>query len=430
MSGIASVASFFVSRVDTKVDARLPEDSPLRGKVAIANARMAYKLFKEIFSGPRWERLAAAGARVQRPLWASTGTKNPAYSDVLYVDELVAPHTVNTMPEATLQAFLDHGRARPTVEAGFAAAEETLQQAAAAGIDLEAVTSELLEEGLASFAKDFARLLEEIEKRLGVRTTRARHGGNLDGLSDAVIGRLESFRKEAVVRRVWAGDHTLWKPQPDGITDRLGWLNVIDPMMEETDRLRGFAREVAADGCETAVLLGMGGSSLAPEVLSSTFGTAPGALKLQVLDTTDPATIRAVEETCRSAKDALHRRQQVRHDDRDALAARLLLGEAARRRPLHRHHGRRARRSSALARERGFRTAFLNPPDIGGRYSALSYFGLVPAALIGVDLDQLLDRGARDAARLPPQRAGRGEPGRAGWAPSLGEARASPAATS
>ncbi len=133
VSSIASVASFFVSRVDTKVDARLPEDSPLRGKVAIANARMAYKMFKEIFSGPRWERLAAAGARVQRPLWASTGTKNPAYSDVLYVEELVAPHTVNTMPEATLQAFLDHGRVRPTVEPGFAEAEETLRQAATAG---------------------------------------------------------------------------------------------------------------------------------------------------------------------------------------------------------------------------------------------------------------------------------------------------------
>jgi transaldolase len=112
---VASVASFFVSRVDTKVDQRLPEDSRLRGRVAIANACLAYERFREIFSGPRWENLAAAGARLQRPLWASTGTKNPAYSDVVYVEGLVAPDTVNTMTQATLRAFLDHGRVRSTL---------------------------------------------------------------------------------------------------------------------------------------------------------------------------------------------------------------------------------------------------------------------------------------------------------------------------
>ncbi len=109
----ASVASFFVSRVDTAVDALLPENSTLRGKIAVANAKMAYRRFREIFSGERWEQLAAAGARAQRPLWASTGTKNPAYSDVLCVEELVGPDTVNTMPQATLDAFRDHGRVRP-----------------------------------------------------------------------------------------------------------------------------------------------------------------------------------------------------------------------------------------------------------------------------------------------------------------------------
>jgi transaldolase/glucose-6-phosphate isomerase len=167
LSEVASVASFFVSRVDTKVDAQLPDDSPLRGKLAVANAQVAYGRFKKISSGPRWEKLASAGARVQRPLWASTGTKDPAYSDVLYVEELVARDTVNTMPEATLKAFLEHGRVRPAVEEGLAAAGETLKQAAAAGIDLRAVTDQLLEEGLAAFAKDFERLLEEIGKTWG-----------------------------------------------------------------------------------------------------------------------------------------------------------------------------------------------------------------------------------------------------------------------
>lgn len=164
---IASVASFFVSRVDTKVDALLPEDSPLRGKVAIANAWLAYSRFQESLSGPRWKKLAAAGAHPQRPLWGSTGTKNAAYSDILYVEGLMAPQTVNTLPEATLKAFLDHGTPGSMAKTGMSEAEGTLRQAGDAGVDLQAVTDGLLVEGLASFGKDFASLLEEIGQRLG-----------------------------------------------------------------------------------------------------------------------------------------------------------------------------------------------------------------------------------------------------------------------
>ena len=160
---VASVASFFVSRVDTKVDQKLPAGSNLRGKVAIANARRAYALFQRIFAGPRWTALAEAGARVQRPLWASTGTKNPAYSDVLYVEELVAPDTVNTMPEATFQAFLDHGRVRPAIEEGMTGSTAVIEEARAAGIDLKAITAELLDEGLAAFEKDFQSLLAAVD---------------------------------------------------------------------------------------------------------------------------------------------------------------------------------------------------------------------------------------------------------------------------
>jgi transaldolase len=163
---IASVASFFVSRVDTAVDALLPENSPLRGKIALANAKMAYRRFREIFSGERWEQLAAAGARLQRPLWASTGTKNPAYSDVLYVEELIGPDTVNTMPQATLDAFRDHGRVRP------AAVAERVEEAASiiaslpeAGIDLAAITAKLVEDGIGAFEIDLAKLLSMIEEK-------------------------------------------------------------------------------------------------------------------------------------------------------------------------------------------------------------------------------------------------------------------------
>jgi len=163
VDNIASVASFFVSRVDTAVDSQLPADSPLRGKVAIANARLAYRHFMERHSGARWEKLKAAGARVQRPLWASTGTKNPAYSDVLYVESLVAEHTVNTMPEATIHAVLDHGHVKPSVIDAIPAAERDLAAAKAAGIDLDAVTAKLLVDGLASFQADFTKLLDRVE---------------------------------------------------------------------------------------------------------------------------------------------------------------------------------------------------------------------------------------------------------------------------
>jgi transaldolase len=138
---IASVASFFVSRVDTKIDALLPADSPLRGRVAIANAHLAYGRYRHRFADERWQPLSAAGARPQRPLWASTGTKEPAYSDVLYVEELIAPDVVNTMPEATLRAFADHGDTTPSLSQSTTQAQQTLRAAQHTGIDLPAITA-------------------------------------------------------------------------------------------------------------------------------------------------------------------------------------------------------------------------------------------------------------------------------------------------
>jgi transaldolase len=167
---IASVASFFVSRVDTEVDKRLdklgtPAAKALLGKAAVANARLAYALFLERFSGRRWDALAAKGARVQRPLWASTGTKNPAYSDVKYVETLIGPDTVNTLPPATLDAFRDHGKVARTVDAGIDEARSTVASLAAAGVDLRVVTDQLLVEGLASFQKSFDTLVAGIEAK-------------------------------------------------------------------------------------------------------------------------------------------------------------------------------------------------------------------------------------------------------------------------
>jgi transaldolase len=170
LSQVSSVASFFISRVDTEVDRRLDEIGTdealaLRGTAAVAQGHLAYKAFLATFSGPRWTALAARGARVQRPLWASTGTKNPAYSDVLYVDTLIGPDTVNTLPETTLEAFADHGTLARTVDAGFAAAEDTWAALAAVGVDMDDVSAKLEREGVDSFMKSFDELLEALQQK-------------------------------------------------------------------------------------------------------------------------------------------------------------------------------------------------------------------------------------------------------------------------
>ena len=167
LSTVASVASFFVSRVDTETDRRLPEGSPLRGLAAVANAKLAYELFRQEFSGPRWEALAAMGARLQRPLWASTSTKNPAYAPTLYVDELIGPDTVNTLAPASIEALQQgEGNQRPdTVTEGVAAAHQAMTDLAAAGVDIDDVTDVLEREGVDSFAASFTDAFGTIEKR-------------------------------------------------------------------------------------------------------------------------------------------------------------------------------------------------------------------------------------------------------------------------
>jgi transaldolase/glucose-6-phosphate isomerase len=392
LTACAGVASFFVSRVDTKVDGMLPEGSPLRGKGAVANARRAYRRFKEIFSGERWERLAAAGARPQRPLWASTGTKNPAYSDVLYVEELIAPQTVNTMPEATLRAYLDHGRLATMDGRALEEAEITLDAIAAEGVDLKQVTAQLLDEGLKAFRDDFQKLLDSIAEALSrpPESPRVPHRAAIGPLGAGVNRRLAEMKEGRIAERIWAKDHAVWKPDPAEISNRLGWLDVVDQMLDQTGGLRSFAEDVSSQGYRTAVLLGMGGSSLGPEVLMSTFGSAPPALELRVLDSTHPAAVRRLEESIDPDRTLFI----VASKSGTTTEALCHMEYFWQRRPDGAHFIAITDPGTpleALARERKFRRTFLAPPEIGGRYSVLSYFGLVPAALIGADLDGLLD---------------------------------------
>jgi len=393
LDGIVSVASFFVSRVDTAVDEQLDEGSPLRGRVAIANAQRAYHRFQRIFSGERWERLAAAGAKVQRPLWASTSTKNPAYSDVRYVEELVGPDTVNTVPEATLNAFRDHGVVRRTaVIDGEEAAESVLSSLPGSGIDLDAITDRLVEDGVQAFQTDLDKLLGVIERELEkARAAEPRAPSALGPIAGAVDDRLASLERDDVVARIWRKDHTVWRPDPTEIDDRLGWLGLGEQMRTHVHDLQRFATDVTQDGIDTAVLLGMGGSSLAPEVLRETLGVRDGFLDLTVLDTTHPAAIARLDAsldlartlfivssksggTIETLSQFAHFFERTGHNGSQFVA---ITDPGS---PLE-----------TLAQARGVRRVFLNPPDIGGRYSALSLFGLVPAALIGADLDELLE---------------------------------------
>ncbi len=407
---VASVASFFVSRVDTSVDRKLgeigtPEALALRGQAAIANARMVYRRFREIFNGASFAALRNRGARVQRPLWASTGAKNPAYSDVLYVEQLIGADTVNTVPPATLDAFRDHGRvAGNTVEQGQAEAEETLKRLAKLGIDLNAITESLQADGVSSFAASFEQLLGALEeKRKGLLAGQAtREQLNVGSYQGKVEERLQAWQKDRFACRLWQKDPTLWSSQPaPELTDRLGWLNLPEQMHEQLDELAGFAQQAKADGIRHVVVLGMGGSSLAPEVFQQSFGNAPAHPALIVVDSTHPAAVRDVEKRI----DLLHTLFLVSSKSGttgETLSFFRYFWERVSR--LTGTPGRHfvaitdpATPLEKVAMERKFRRTFSAPPEVGGRYSALSVFGLVPAALIGVDVHRLLDRAWRMA---------------------------------
>ncbi len=411
LSRLASVASFFVSRVDTAVDKALEAirdersagiAARLRGKIAVANAKLAYACFQEIFKSERWQKLAAAGARLQRPLWASTGTKNPAYSDTLYVDHLIGPHTVNTLPPATLQAVLDHARVERTVDADLDQARQDLAQLAELGIELDAITQQLQVEGVAAFQKSFESLMRSIaqkRQRLLMAEGYSRSlSERLAAHQPAVEAAKAELSREKVIERIWALDHTLWKPDPAEISNRLGWLRAIETSQEAAPRLEALVQELRAEGFTHALLLGMGGSSLAPEVLRKTFGVSAGYLDLAVLDSTDPGAVlehanrldaaRTLFIVSTKSGGTVETFSFFKYFYNWASAA---LGAEQ----VGRHFIAITDPGSKLAEtaeQYRFRATLLNDPNIGGRYSALSLFGLTPAALIGVQLQQLLER--------------------------------------
>jgi transaldolase / glucose-6-phosphate isomerase len=423
LSKVASVASFFVSRVDAKLDPQLEQAGAddLLGKIAIANSKLVYQRFKQIFSGERWDRLAAQGARVQRPLWASTSTKNPAYPDTLYVDTLIGPHTVNTLPPETLDAFLDHGVVAVTVEDNIDEARAQIEKLGTVGIDLDQATEELQQEGVDKFIAPFDSLLKTIAtKRDSIRAEWQNVSAQLRSYQSPVDAALNEIERRSIVKRIWERDHTVWRPDSTEITNRLGWLDVAEVMQERygdntvravgdgkegearawssVGTIKGLVDAVRSEGYTHALLLGMGGSSLAPEVLRKTFGVADGYLDLAVLDSTDAGAVKNYDRQFDPEKTLY-----IVSTKSGGTVETLSFFKYFYNRAVEAVGANKAGEHfiaitdpgsslEKLAQQYNFRATFLNDPDIGGRYSAQSYFGLVPAALLGVDVPRLLQR--------------------------------------
>ena len=407
-SHVASVASFFVSRIDTAVDKELDEKiarandpgekerlTALKGKVAVANAKLAYQEYKHLFSGERWQKLAARGAKPQRLLWASTGTKNKEYSDVLYVEELVGPNTVNTMPPATLEAFRDHGRLRDSLEENIDEAKHVLAELERSGISLDAITEELVKDGVRLFADAADKLYGAVAQKratvLGAAIDpQMLHLG--ERIGNAVEGSAEQWRASGKVRRLWQKDKSVWTS--DDEHKWLGWLN--SAAEADIADYEDYALRVRGQKFTDAVVLGMGGSSLGPEVLAETFPKKSGFPKLHVLDSTDPAQVRAMEKAVDlsktlfivSSKSGSTTEPNVMKDYFFARVSETIGPEKAG----HRFIAVTDPGSSLerVAKQQGFARIFHGDPSIGGRYSVLSPFGLVPAATAGIDVRALI----------------------------------------
>jgi transaldolase / glucose-6-phosphate isomerase len=400
IDGIASVASFFVSRIDSAVEAIAaanPAVRPLIGRVAIANAKLAYERYRALIEGKRWSALAAQGAQTQRLLWASTSSKNPSFRDVLYVEELIGEDTVNTIPPATFNAFRDHGRLNATLTADLEAARMTMQELDRAGVSIDDITDRLLDDGIEQFVSAFDRLLAATATRVSGRTSAKVNQQTYSLAADdaaAVKASLAEWQTTNKVRRLWDGDATLWTSADEA--KWLGWLSITNEQFAHLGALTQLATEVRAAGFTHAVLLGMGGSSLCPEVLRLTFGTLAGYPELHILDSTDPAQVRAIERRIDLARTIFivssksggtlepniftqYFFDRVKATVNDAAGSRFIAVTDP------------GSSMQKVAEQQGFRQVFFGAPSIGGRYSALSAFGMVPAAIMGLDLSRFLN---------------------------------------
>jgi len=409
---VASVASFFISRIDSMIDALLKarlktaadakERALLRslmGKVAIANAKLTYQLYKQIFSGPAWDALAKNGAQTQRVLWASTSTKDPSYSDVLYVDELIGPDTVNTIPPATFDAFRDHGKPKASLEADLDAAGDVMDTLEAVGISMKKCTDDLVTQAVRLFAEPFDKLLNTVDakcKFVSAAEVDPQTYSLPAELNAPLQAAIEDWKMAGKVRRMWGRDASLWTGSDEG--DWLGWLGITEDQLANADRFTALANDIKATGFKHALLLGMGGSSLCPEVLKMTFGKIAGFPELFVLDSTDPAQVKTFENKVDLAN-TIFIVSSKSGSTLEPNAFKQYFFERVKQTIGGQNPGSRfiavtdpGSKFEQVAEGDHFRHVFHGVASIGGRYSALSNFGMVPAAVMGMDAARFLDR--------------------------------------
>jgi transaldolase/glucose-6-phosphate isomerase len=426
---VASVASFFVSRIDTRTDEELDTliqaeealdvnevrdlAASMKGRTAVANSLVAYKKYSLIFSSPEFKALQAKGARKQRILWASTGVKNPAYKDTLYSDALLLPDSINTLPESALKAFVGHGAPETApLPARLAAAEAYFARLDSVGVDFRSILDSLEKDGVELFSRAYDSLISHLEEKKRGLEKRCLSACSKDERplyelpNTDYAPALEKLKAMDFTARLWKKDASLWKTAPEHvkiINNSLGWLDAPFKMLARVKEIGRFRDEIIAEGFTSVVLLGMGGSSLAPEVMRTVF-QRPQNPKLHVLDTTDPDWIRSVEGKLNVKKTlfifasksggTIEPSSQYKHFW-------SLLKKAGVKKPGSNFAAITDPGTGLanLAKSKKFRKIFVNFPDIGGRFSALSYFGLVPAALCGADIKKLLER-AIDTANM------------------------------
>ncbi len=416
IGSVSSVASFFLSRIDSAVDKLLEEKEAMgetdaaraasaRGQVAIASAKLAYEAFSALLASDRFRKLASKGARPQRLLWASTSTKNPAYSDVKYVEALIGTDTINTLPLETMNAYRDHGNPAARLGVDMSAAKNVMEHLPKLGVDIESIARGLEEEGIRKFESDFDSLMKALAAKRGAALKEPVDSQrfSLGSFEKDVRDRVALLKKENFIPRLWMKDASLWKdddPNVRIIKNSLGWLHVADKIEEVMEDLNGFAAEVKKAGFKHAVHMGMGGSSLAPLVLQESFKQTEGGIPLTVLDTTDPATILKIEREVPLAETLF-----IVASKSGTTAEPNAFGDYFYDRVKSIRGAKAGDNFVAITdpgsklidigKERHFRRIFLNFSDIGGRYSALSYFGLVPAVLYGIDVREFLARALR-----------------------------------
>ncbi len=412
---IRSVASFFLSRIDVLADQLLGQlilpgiepDGELRpeqllGRAATASAKLAYQSFKKIFQGERWQRLVDNGAKVQRPLWASTSTKDPLYNDLKYVETLIGPDTVNTLPDETISALADHGVLKDnTIEEDLETAYKTFGDLRRAGVDINFVTKQLVNEGVQKFVEAYDSLMKNLAgKRAEILADKTGIQKLSPGKSKSELSAAyKSLNEKQFGRRLFAKDPYLWSEDPKQIEEikiRIGWLDSMEYFLGLADDINNFVKDVREAKYKYAVLLGMGGSSLCPEVSRETFGTKGGYLELHVLDNTDPAAVKDVESRIDPAKTIFIVSSKSGGTTETMsfykyfyeVTANAVGNKAGE------HFVAITDPGTSLmkeGREKNFRRVFENPIEFGGRYSALSLFGLVPMALIGIDIKRILN---------------------------------------